>query len=111
MAKKLMSRKKFKKVMKEFEEKQLHTGSKHGPVVTNPKQAVAIALSESRKAGEKVKPAKKGKKTATKSEKTLHKKEERQHEIAEKAMKADEKIHEKIEKKHKSVDKKPKKKK
>ena len=41
------------KVMKEFKEGQLHSGSKKGPEVTNKKQAVAIALSEARKAGEK----------------------------------------------------------
>lgn len=33
-------------VMKEFKEGKLHSGSKEGPVVKNPKQAVAIALSE-----------------------------------------------------------------
>ena len=41
---------KVKKVMHEFEEHELHSGSKKGPVVKNPKQAVAIALSEARKA-------------------------------------------------------------
>ena len=35
------------KVMKEFKTGKLHTGSKKGPVVKNPKQAIAIALSES----------------------------------------------------------------
>ena len=34
------------KVMKEFKTGKLHTGSKKGPVVKNPKQAVAIAYSE-----------------------------------------------------------------
>jgi hypothetical protein len=43
-------RTKVKKVMKEFKEGKLHSGSKKGPVVSNPKQAVAIALSEQRKA-------------------------------------------------------------
>lgn len=38
---------KVKKVMKEFKEGKLHSGSKKGPEVTNPKQAVAIAMSES----------------------------------------------------------------
>lgn len=33
--------------MHKFGEHKLHSGSKHGPVVTNPKQAVAISLSES----------------------------------------------------------------
>ena len=35
------------KVMKEFKTGKLHTGSKKGPIVKNPKQAIAIALSES----------------------------------------------------------------
>lgn len=50
MAKKKMTKpkKKFKKVMKEFEEGKLHSGSKKGPKVKNPKQAVAIAYSEER---------------------------------------------------------------
>ncbi len=52
--------KKEKKVMGEFKAGELHSGSKKGPIVSNPKQAIAIALSEARKAGEKVKP-KKGK--------------------------------------------------
>ena len=42
--------KKVARVMGEFKEGELHSGSKKGPVVTNPKQAVAIAMSESRKA-------------------------------------------------------------
>ncbi len=33
-------------VMREFQSGQLHSGSSHGKVVTNPKQAIAIALSE-----------------------------------------------------------------
>lgn len=37
---------KVKKVMHEMKEGQLHSGSKKGPVVTNPKQGIAIALSE-----------------------------------------------------------------
>lgn len=37
-------------VMREFKEEKLHSGSKTGPLVTNPKQAIAIALSEGRKA-------------------------------------------------------------
>jgi len=32
--------------MHEFKEHELHSGSKKGPVVSNPKQAIAIALSE-----------------------------------------------------------------
>lgn len=38
--------KKIGKVMHEFKEGKLHSGSKHGPVVKKRKQAVAIALSE-----------------------------------------------------------------
>jgi hypothetical protein len=54
------AKKKVEKVMHEFKEGKLHSGSKHGPEVSNPKQAVAIALSEARKKGMKV-PAKKPK--------------------------------------------------
>lgn len=39
-----------KNTMHEFKAGKLHSGSKSGPVVKNPKQAVAIALSEERKA-------------------------------------------------------------
>ena len=35
-------------VLKEFKHGKLHSGSKHGPVVHNRKQAVAIAMSEQR---------------------------------------------------------------
>lgn len=41
---------KVKVVMEEFKKGELHSGSKKGPQVTNPKQAIAIALSEQRKA-------------------------------------------------------------
>jgi hypothetical protein len=41
---------KVAKVMHEFGAGELHSGSKKGPKVTNPKQAVAIALSEAGKA-------------------------------------------------------------
>jgi hypothetical protein len=37
---------KVEKVMKEYKEGKLHSGSKKGPVVKNKKQAVAIAMSE-----------------------------------------------------------------
>ncbi len=61
MSKKVMKKKpkKVEKVMKEFKENKLHSGSKKGPVVKEKKQAVAIALSEARKAGQKVAPKKK----------------------------------------------------
>jgi len=37
---------KVKKVMHELKEGKLHSGSKKGPIVTNPKQGIAIAMSE-----------------------------------------------------------------
>jgi hypothetical protein len=48
MMKKTKAAKKVSKVMKEFGKGELHSGSKKGHVVTNPKQAVAIALSEAK---------------------------------------------------------------
>lgn len=44
---------KMGKVMGEFASGKLHSGSKKGPEVKNPKQAVAIAMSEARKAAAK----------------------------------------------------------
>ncbi len=41
---------KVKKVMGEWKSGELHSGSKKGPVVKKQSQAVAIALSEARKA-------------------------------------------------------------
>ena len=52
--KKTIGKPKIKKVMQEFSSGKLHSGSKKGPIVKNRKQAVAIALSESRKAGSKI---------------------------------------------------------
>ncbi len=46
---------KVKVVMEEFKKGKLRSGSKKGPQVTNPKQAIAIALSEQRKASKKKK--------------------------------------------------------
>jgi hypothetical protein len=51
MKKESKSQKKIHKVMHEYKEDKLHSGSKKGPVVQNPKQAIAIALSEARKEG------------------------------------------------------------
>lgn len=45
---------KIKKVMHEFGKHELHSGSKSGPIVTNPKQAQAIAISEAKRRGYKV---------------------------------------------------------
>ena len=47
--KKSKAQKKVKKVMHEFKEGELHSGSKQGPVVKDKKQAIAIALNESKK--------------------------------------------------------------
>ena len=47
MKKESKGKKKVEKVMHEMKEGKLHSGSKKGSVVTNPKQAVAIAMHES----------------------------------------------------------------
>ncbi len=52
---------KIKKVLGEFKHGDLHSGSKTGPKVNSKPQAVAIALSEARKAGSNI-PKPKGKK-------------------------------------------------
>jgi len=44
---------KTQKVMHEFKEGTLHSGSKHGPKVTSRKQAIAIAMSEAGKSRKK----------------------------------------------------------
>ena len=44
---------KVEKVMHEFKHGSLHSGSKKGPKVTERRQAVAIAMSEARRAGHK----------------------------------------------------------
>jgi hypothetical protein len=56
MAKKKKSKgnAKIAKVMREGREGKLHSGSKKGPIVTNKKQMIAIALSEARKKGAKI---------------------------------------------------------
>ena len=46
----IMATNKVKKVMGEFKRGALHSGSKKGPKVKSRKQAVAIALSEQRRA-------------------------------------------------------------
>jgi hypothetical protein len=47
---KTKAEKKIAKVMTEYGSGKLHSGSKKGPVVTSQKQAIAIALSEAKKA-------------------------------------------------------------
>jgi hypothetical protein len=49
-----MAKGKVGKVMGEYKRGKLHSGSKKGPKVKSRKQAVAIGLSEARKAGERV---------------------------------------------------------
>lgn len=60
MKKESKGEKKISKVMKEYKAGTLHSGSKKGPMVRNPRQALAIGLSEARTAGAKI-PKKKGK--------------------------------------------------
>jgi len=45
---------KIEKVLEEYKEGDLRSGSKKGPQVKSKKQALAIALSEARKAGAKI---------------------------------------------------------
>ena len=47
------SKRKVAEVMREYKAGTLRSGSKKGPKVTSRNQAVAIALSEGRKAGRK----------------------------------------------------------
>lgn len=56
MAKKVKRKKrnKVEKVMREFKEGTLRSGSKKGPKVKSRKQAIAIGLSEARRAGAKI---------------------------------------------------------
>lgn len=44
---------KIHKVMHEYKHGTLHSGSKTGPKVTNRKQAVAVAMSEAKKASKR----------------------------------------------------------
>jgi len=49
-------------VPEKFKKGELHSGSKHGPIVTNPAQARAIQISEARDEGYHIPPAPKKKK-------------------------------------------------
>jgi hypothetical protein len=59
-APKKAKKKVIKREMHKFKEGDLHSGSKKGPIVTNPKQAIAISLSEAG-VSKKKKPKKKKK--------------------------------------------------
>jgi len=63
-APKIAKQKRVKDELHKFKEGTLHSGSKKGPKVTDPKQAIAIALSEAglSKQDKKRKAKKKGKK-------------------------------------------------
>jgi hypothetical protein len=55
MAKESKKARKFvEKRMHDFKEGNMHPGKKSAPATHNPKQAIAIALSEARKKGMKV---------------------------------------------------------
>jgi hypothetical protein len=52
--KKAKAAKKVAKVMKEFKSGTLNSGSSRGPIVTNKKQAIAIALSQAKMSKKKM---------------------------------------------------------
>jgi hypothetical protein len=54
MARKTKGQSKIHKVMEEFKEGALHSGSKKGPKVKSRRQAVAIAISEAKKSGARI---------------------------------------------------------
>jgi hypothetical protein len=60
MTRKSKGRSKIETTMHEFKHGGLHSGSKRGPKVRDRKQAIAIALSQARKAGARI-PKRKGK--------------------------------------------------
>jgi|HubBroStandDraft_4_1064222.scaffolds.fasta_scaffold23128_3 hypothetical protein len=95
--KSLPAKEKVGVVMSEFKNNTLHSGS--GKKVTNPKQAIAIGLSEARKAGAKIKP--KGehmahhKKEHEHHKKEMHHKKEKHHETKKEMMHEKKKEHHK----------------
>ena len=54
LMKKAAKKKKVAKVMREFKAGTLNSGSSKGPVVTNRRQAVAIAMSEAKMSKKKM---------------------------------------------------------
>jgi hypothetical protein len=58
-APKKAKKKRMKEELDKFKSGELHSGSKKGPIVSNPKQALAIALSEAGKSKKKKKSKKK----------------------------------------------------
>lgn len=52
-AQKKKPKSKLEKTLHEFKVGSLHSGSKKGPLVTSRKQAIAIAISQQRRAGRK----------------------------------------------------------
>ncbi len=71
-APKKAKKKRVKEEMHKFSAGELHSGSKSGPIVTNPKQAIAISLSEAGLSKKKKKPSK-AKKPAAKPPKKKRK--------------------------------------
>jgi hypothetical protein len=57
---------KIRKTLSEFKHGQLHSGSKRGPKVTSPQQAIAIGLSQARKAGANIPKKGRGKRRGSK---------------------------------------------
>lgn len=60
-ASKAKKKSRVKSEMEKFKHGDLHSGSKHGPIVSNPKQAIAISLSEAGMSKKKKKSHKKKK--------------------------------------------------
>jgi Family of unknown function (DUF6496) len=58
-APKKLKKKRVKEEMHKFKEGKIHSGSKKGPIVSNPKQAIAISLHEAGLSKKASKPKKK----------------------------------------------------